>query len=367
MPVVVLFYQENDLGMKEIFILKAIYSFSIVGLEIPSGWMADVLGRKKTLIIGAVLGSAGIMMYSFSYGFWAFAIAEIILGAGNSFVSGADSALLYESLKSEGKQKDYVRHEGQITSAGNFAEAIAGIAAGFLAAISLRAPFYVQFIVTSLAIPAAFTLSESNIKQAAQFKSLKLFANQIRPIFNNNSELRIAVMLSALTGSATLTFAWLVQPFLKAINLPVEFFGVVWTVLNLSVGVSSALAFALEGKFKRQKEILIIILILTAGYLFSGFFISREGIIFLFLFYLGRGLATPIFKNYINQHTPNQMRATILSVRNLIIRILFATTGPFWGWISDEISLNLAFILAGLLYFLSTVVAVWPWIKRSKS
>jgi MFS family permease len=56
----------------------------IVALEIPSGWMADVWGRRKTLILGTILGSAGFMMYSFSYGFWAFILAEIILGAGHS-------------------------------------------------------------------------------------------------------------------------------------------------------------------------------------------------------------------------------------------------------------------------------------------
>jgi len=92
MPVVVLFYQDNGMGMHEIFILKSIYSLAIVALELPSGWMADVWGRKKTLLLGAVLGSAGFLMYSFSYGFCAFVAAEIVLGAGHSFVSGADSA-----------------------------------------------------------------------------------------------------------------------------------------------------------------------------------------------------------------------------------------------------------------------------------
>lgn len=97
MPVVVLFYQDNGMGMQEIFMLKSIYSIAIVVLEIPSGWMADMWGRKKTLILGAVLGSAGFLMYSFSFGFFAFAMAEIVLGAGHSFVSGADSAMLYEA------------------------------------------------------------------------------------------------------------------------------------------------------------------------------------------------------------------------------------------------------------------------------
>ena len=104
MPVVVLFYQDNGMGMHDIFVLKAIYSVAIVAMEIPSGWMADIWGRKKTLILGSILGSAGFLMYSFSYGFWAFVLAEIILGIGHSFVSGADSAMLFDSLKDAKKQ-----------------------------------------------------------------------------------------------------------------------------------------------------------------------------------------------------------------------------------------------------------------------
>ena len=105
MPIVVLFYQDNGMGMHEIFQLKAIYSIAIVVMEIPSGWMADVWGRKKTLILGSILGSAGFLMYSFSFGFWTFAIAEVILGIGYSFVSGAESDCSRASLHSVPQQK----------------------------------------------------------------------------------------------------------------------------------------------------------------------------------------------------------------------------------------------------------------------
>jgi MFS family permease len=366
MPVVVLFYQDNGMGMHEIFILKSIYSLAIVALELPSGWMADVWGRKKTLLLGAVLGSAGFFMYSFSYGFWAFVAAEIVLGAGHSFVSGADSAMLYESLKADKKSDRYIKHEGQITSAGNFAEALAGIAAGFLAAISLRTPFYFQFVVATLAVPAVLTLKEPLVQAATVGHSVKRMFLTIKNTLLKETDLRVSILLSAATGTATLTFAWLVQPFFKAIGLPVEWFGILWTALNLSVGISSAFAFRLEGKLNRRKEVFFIILILTLGYLLSGMAILYEGLIFIFIFYLVRGVATVVFKNYINQNTPSEIRATILSVRNFIIRISFAIIGPLLGWMTDHISLKMAFLLAGVIYFGAAVAAAWPWLLRKK-
>ena len=366
MPVVVLFYQDNGMSMHEIFVLKSIYSVAIVAMELPSGWMADVWGRKKTLVLGSILGSAGILMYSFSYGFWAFAVAEIILGVGHSFISGADSALLYDSLKSDGKTEKYVKHEGRITSAGNFAEAIAGVAAGFLAAISLRTPFYFQFFVASIAIPASITLIEPKLNAAHQFQSIKKMMQNIRDVFLTDTNLRISILLSAVTGTATLTFAWLVQPYFKAIGLPVELFGVLWTALNLTVGVSSAFAFRIEGFFSRRQEILFIIFSLTAGYLLSGIAVVCEGLVFLFLFYAVRGLATPILKNHINRYTQSDVRATMLSVRNFVIRISFAVIGPLLGWMTDNVSLNTAFLLAGGIYFMAAVVVAFPWLKQKQ-
>lgn len=364
MPVIVLFYQDSGMGMHDIFLLKSIYSVAVVVMEIPSGWMADVWGRKKTLIAGSILASAGFLIYSFSFGFWAFAIAEIILGVGHSFVSGADSALLYDSLKSTGKQNRYIREEGRITSAGNFAEAIAGIAGGFLAAISLRTPFYFQFAVAAMAIPASLTLLEPGINSTGHIRSVTKLMKNIRSTLTTNQNLRISLLLSALTGTSTLAFAWLVQPYFKAIGLEVELFGILWTALNLTVAVSSVFAHKIEYRLGRKSTLLFVFPLLAWGYILSGFMISVWGLAFLFLFYFVRGIATPVLKNYINQFTSSDVRATMLSVRNFIIRITFAVVGPLLGWVTDNIDLSSAFMLAGAIYLIAVAVILLPWLRK---
>ncbi|WP_319480622.1 MFS transporter [uncultured Draconibacterium sp.] len=363
MPVMLLFYKSNGLGSYELFVLKAIYSVAVVVMEIPSGWMADVWGRKKTLILGSILGSLGFLIYSFSYEFWAFVVAEIVLGIGLSFISGADSALLYDSLKADNKADKYTREEGRITSAGNFAEAIAGVVSGLLVYFSLRTPFYFQFGVAALAIPAAFTLIEPKVHAVEHMHSIRNLVKNIKNTLVSNTNLRVAILLSALTGTATLTFAWLVQPFFVAIGLPEELFGIFWTALNLSVGISSVFAYKIELFLGKRRSVLIVILLLSFGYFLAGISISYYGFVFLFLFYLVRGLATPIFKNYINQYTDSEVRATMLSVRNFIIRIAFAGIGPLLGWITDNVSLNKAFLLAGIIYIVAATVVSLPWLR----
>ena len=55
MPIIVLFYEDHGLGLQDVFILKSVYSVAAVTLEIPSGYLADVWGRKKCLILGCIL------------------------------------------------------------------------------------------------------------------------------------------------------------------------------------------------------------------------------------------------------------------------------------------------------------------------
>ena len=160
MPIIVLFYQENGLTMQDVFILQGVYSVAIVVLEIPSGYLADALGRKTTMIIGTTLGCAGFAIYSVSFGFWGFLLAEMTMGIGQSLISGADSAMLYDSLQAMGRRDQYLRLEGRMVSVGNFAEATAGILGGLLAEISLRTPFIAQTGVSFIGIPAAILLVE---------------------------------------------------------------------------------------------------------------------------------------------------------------------------------------------------------------
>ncbi|MDX9880678.1 MAG: MFS transporter [Prolixibacteraceae bacterium] len=362
MPVVVLFYQENGMNMQQIFMLKSIYSLGIVVMEIPSGYLADVWGRKKTLLTGAVLGSAGFALYSFSYGFWAFAAAELVLGIGYSFISGADAAMLYDTLKTSKKEGEYIKQEGRITSAGNFSEAFAGICGGLLATISLRMPFYFQFVIASVAVPAAFFLKEPRVHAKELAVGFRSTMQTVKQTFLH-VELRSALLVSSFTGTASLTFAWFAQPYFQKAGLPVALFGLAWTLLNLSAGVSAFWSYKAERRLGQKNSLLMIITGLSLGYILAAWKICLAGIAILFFFYMMRGVAHPILKDYINRHTSSEVRATILSLRDFVIRINFALIGPVLGYFTDHFSLEIAMLAAGCSYLLVALAAAWPLLR----
>jgi len=351
MPIVVPFYMENNLGMKDVMLLQGVYSITIVVLEIPSGYLADVLGRRKTVLIGSVFGFLGFFTYSLSYGLWGFLLAEIILGLGQSLISGADSALLYDSLLDLKKEKQYIKYEGRITSIGNIAEAIAGTLGGLIAGISLRAPYIGQTAIALIAIPAAFLLVEPVRHKALKILKFKEVMGIVKFSLLQKKPLQRNIFFSALIGTATLTMAWFVQPVFQRMKLPIEFFGVSWTVLNLIVGLTAAVAHRIESLIGERISIILIATLVPLGYLAISPVAGYSAFAILAVFYIVRGFATPVLKDYINRISESNIRATILSVRNFIIRFNFALIGPFLGWFTDTYTLQQAFLLAGIIFF----------------
>lgn len=357
MPIIVLFYQDNGLKMQDIFVLQAIYSIVIVILEIPSGYLADVLGRKTTLIIGTILGFCGFVIYSLSYDFWGFLTAEITMGIGTSLVSGADSAMLYDTLKAGNQKEKYLKFEGKMVSIGNAAEAVAGILGGLLAEISLRTPFYAQTAVAFIGIPAALMLIEPIRQEKIKKMDFKDILQIVRYALHEHTHLKWNILYSSVIGASTLTMAWFVQPYFNYVDLELSLFGVFWTLLNLSVAITSFVAYKVEYRLGQVKMIVFITLLLPLFYFILSQIDVIWGIAVLFLFYLMRGLATPVLKDYINRLTESSTRATVLSVRNFMIRLLFAGIGPFLGWYTDHFSLSQALALASIAFFVLAVVA----------
>jgi len=359
MPIIVLFYQENGLNMQDVLTLKGIYSVAVVALEIPSGYIADVWGRKKSLILGSILGCLGFVVYSFSSGFNSFLIAELILGVGSSFISGSDSAMLYDSLLRMNKEKEYLKQESRVMSVGNFAEALAGIAGGSLALISLRTPFVLQSFIAFIAIPASILLVDPNQNST----KVKVGFNHILSIVKfslwDNAKLRWNIVLSSVIGCATLTLAWFIQPYLRDLNIEVSTIGIIWTLLNLTVGITALSAHKTEGILGKTGTSIFIVLGISGGFILSGWFHSFIGVAVFFFFYFIRGIATPVLKDYINRITKSEMRATVLSVRNFIIRICFAIIGPFLGWYTDHFNISSALVLAGLIFFVLGGISVF--------
>lgn len=409
MPILFLFYKENGLSTQDLFLLKAAYSFAIVVMEVPSGYFGDIWGRKKSLILGSALGFVGFLLYAVSHGFWSFLLCELILGIGQSFISGSDSALLYDTLLAAGEKRRYTQIEGKLISLGNFAEAIAAPMGVTLALISLRTPFIFQALVAFTALPAAIFLHEPNLSDKAEtvpshakkkqrmsdngqrmsdngqrvtdngqrvtdngqrviqkdemgeakhgpsvFQSTDIL-DIVRYTLVENRLLKWHIFYSSIMGTATLTMAWFVQPCLDHFQVPLGLYGVIIPLLNLTAGFTAIYAWKLETHLGQNRTLFFIVLSISSGYFLVGNLPALLAMSALFYFYLARGIATPVLRNYINEITPSRIRATVLSIRSLIIRLSFVIVGPLLGWYADVTTVPAALSAGGILFLIGGV------------
>ena len=360
MPIIVLFFQEHGLTLTEVMILQSIYSFSVALFEIPSGFIADVFGRKRTIVLSTIFTFIGFLVFSFFGGFYAFAIAQVLVGIGGSLMSGSDSAIIYDTLLETNSKTTYTKIEGRTYAIGNFSEAFAGILGGFLAVGSIYMPIYVQTSILFFSIPIAFTLIEPSMhKENKLDRSFKAVLEVVKFAMVDNQKLKWLIIYSSAIGVATLSMAWFAQPFFKSINIPLAYFGILWAVLNFSAGLTSFNAHLLDKKDNNYKILFYLALSMLTSFIFLGYNASVFGLIFILFIYLLRGLVTPILRNEINENTTSNKRATVLSIRSLIIRISFAISAPILGYIADNYSLAISFYgLAIVVGFFSILSAI---------
>ena len=121
MPIIWLFYEANGLTIRDLFVIQSIYSVTIVLIEIHSGYIADVFGRKNSMVVGTFFSFLGVLTYTLSFGFDGFLVAALCLGVGQSFISGSDTALMYDSLAELNRSEDFIKLEGRTISMGNLA------------------------------------------------------------------------------------------------------------------------------------------------------------------------------------------------------------------------------------------------------
>ena len=359
MPIIILFFKENGLSLTEIMVLQGAYSLTVALFEVPSGYLADLFGRKACIVFSTIFSFVGFLFFCFFSGFYYFLIAQILVGFAGSLISGSDSALIYDTLLQTNNKDDYAKIEGRNYAIGNFSEATAGIFGGFLAVSSIYLPVYVQTAFIFLSIPIAFTLVEPEIKNITSSKnSLQSIFILVKSTLLESSKLRWLIVYSSAMGVATLSMAWFSQPFFIAIDLPLVLFGIFWALLNFSSGISSYNSHYFSNKFN-YKSLIYFSVIMSLSFFLLGSSIISYGLFFIFIIYFLRGIVTPILRNEINKITSSNIRATVLSVRSFIIRVSFAILAPVLGFIAEHNSLSITFYFLAFVVGFSTLLSAF--------
>jgi len=346
MAIITLFWKDQiGLSLAEIMLLQGIFSLATLLMEYPSGYLSDRLGYRFSLNLASVLGILGWGVYTFADSFGDVLLAEILLGVSYAFISGSDSALLFETLRRQGREELYSRYDGRMTGCAQFGEAAGALFAGLLYAAAPLLPFLIQVGVWILALLISRTLTEAPRETTEAVGShLGESLRTCRLAFIDSGRLRSTILLASVLGLCSFYPVWLIQPYMQLSGVPLSWFGPVWAGANLTVAIFSLLSHRLHFQLGDRGMIIFFLLLIGCGYLGLGLAQSLWGFLFYYLLTAMRGLQGPMLRNHIQQGSERRNRASILSLKSLVFRLLFVASGPLVGHLADTAGLPAAFL-----------------------
>jgi len=367
-PVLVPFFQSKGLTLAEVFYLQAVYAACIVILEAPAGYLADVLGRRVALMIGATAHGAGYFLLNFADDFYGLLLFEIAMGVAVSMMSGADLALLFDSEKSlstEDSEHTYsLAHLGFMKA---LSEGLGALLGGVIAMYSFDLMVLIQSALAWGCLIMVFFITEPPVHNETEDGNRRITLTEIwKHIVNGDPVLKLVFVALPVYNLATINVAWLVQPYWDNMGLSLAWFGVLWFAQSLTVAVASKCGYALERNKGAVVALLIIGVLPVVGIFGMALLSGWYGVAAGFVLFFCRGLYQVILVNALNRRIPSRFRATVNSLNSLLFRLGFIITGPLTGYLADSYGVNSALAVVGGLSAMSFVLIMLPLIRAVK-
>tara|TARA_R110002073_G_scaffold37377_3_gene107995 strand:+ start:823 stop:2025 length:1203 start_codon:yes stop_codon:yes gene_type:complete len=368
-PVIVPFFMEKGLSLADIFYLQAVFATAIVVFEAPSGYFADVFGRKTALLIGSVIHGIGYFYLNFADDLASLIIFEITVGIAASMLSGADLALLYDTQKTlQGDEE--IEHSKVIAHLGFFrssSEGLGALAGGALVLWSFDAVVIVQSAAAWMCLVLALLITEPPFKKMKEESERIQISAILRHLFMSDPLLRNIVIAIPLYSLATFHVAWLMQPYWEAQGISLAMFGLLWFSQSLVVAAAAKFGFVIERRHGAVLSLLLMGLLPIVGHFGMAWAQGWLGILIGMLLFVCRGLNQVILVNALNRRVPSEFRATANSFTSFLFRFSFIGTGPVVGYLAESQGLEVTLNILGIASILLFVFVMLPLVQSVKA
>jgi len=310
-------------------------------VEIPSGVIADIVGRKKAIVAGNALMTVGNFLIAISSSFFGITLWYLIWTIGYAFQSGATEALAYDSLKRQGFEEEWHRVISTSTIISKAAMLITTGLGGIMFTVWFRLPYLAISLVGLLGLIAALLLQEIQVKKPEGTASFALYWQQIKDgmsVLRKKSVFPIALLALAVAGISYMYNWGLLRP------LTAERFGYTpetYAYLISVTGVAGIIAMSVLPRLRKLFS-LERFLYLLGGMYALVFFVMGFSHLWLIggvLMILQSILSTYMdiaFSQFINLHTREEHRATTLSAVALFTRLPYVFLALVIGQLADS-------------------------------
>jgi len=355
LPVWIIFFQQKFSFIQISFALS-VQSLAAILFEIPTGAVADVFGRKFSVVSGIALQGLLWLVFPFISLDVLLYCAFFLMGFLRTLESGADKAWIIDWLKcNKGGNliHDMLIKIQSLSSIGLMLSSL--LATLLLCFFEIKILFLVQgcgYLFESLFL--FFFAKESNYRKKKTrnkrliHDALDTSQKGVKFMLNNKSLLYLVLAASFAVCSKDFgCFAW--QPFLVNLTLPVEYLGMVCSIISLMGIVTPFFSKQLLRKIGHEKYYLALTTFIEFLFLLSLYFIDKPffalGVIVYMFVSVITDLQSPVSSLYFQSLIPNKIRATMGSVQSMIFAVFSFILTIAGGYAMDKIGPKLTMIL----------------------
>jgi predicted MFS family arabinose efflux permease len=353
-PVYTLYLQSNDLNYVQVNSLWGIIVATMFLTEVPTGIVADRIGRKRAINVALGLQVLGEVIFLLGENYWTFALAAAIGGLGFAFSSGATEALMYDSLKTQGRQNEMTKAMGFLSAAKRSANLVAFSIGGIFVATLTQERFAMAIAATASAVFAgwlvSFTLREPPVDDddGKRKGSLTLLTDGLA-LLRDDRTFRRLVLLAVATVPFIDYLMNLYQPRFVDIGVPSIWLGLALALASGLSIVGARYAYWLEARFGTRTSLLLVTVLPGVLYLvLAAIVLPALAVLVFIVLYGSMSLKDPVFSGHLNRHIESSNRATVLSLVAMGSGIYVALLGLVIGQIA-QVSLTYAFIFMGVV------------------
>jgi MFS family permease len=348
----VLYLAFKGMSLIQIGILESIYHITGLLFELPTGAIADIYGKKFSVVVGRILSVIACILMITSSSFWGFALAFALGSAAGSLNSGAAEALVYDSLKELGEEDRYKKIWGNLAFVMSIAQGIAVLLGGILADRRFLYAYLAGLIIQAAALTASLRFTEPPVHSVGVEQYENPLLKQVKismKVLKGRRIVLYLIMFSALVGSLQVTVFYYSQKYFSDISYSKTLIAVICAFSSLIEAVSSKYAYKFEKQLK-LKGTLITIASVNILSLMGLAFIRSMAVLFFLLTSVTGGLGFTIFSDYINSRIPSEYRATILSFDGLCFSMFMICIFPLFGLLAEKINFSVTFGITALMY-----------------
>ena len=365
-PILILTLQQlAHMSLENIYTLEAVCVVLTLFIDIPTGALSDMIGRKKMLIIAQILLFLSFLCFAFMEQEWHAWVANIFWGIGYAFKSGTDKALLQETCIALNKDKSFYRkYIGKAQGYRLLLMAICAPIATWLGSENLRIPLYWSIPTLIIPLICVFILTEPprEITELTVNEHVKQMRKGLIDTCSSNKVVWIT-LYACIMGTASKIWFFTYNPYCEKVGIEVKDFGWLFFFINLIAWISSIYGQKVEKKI--GEKAVAYILIPTIGIpIFAMGILPLPIMSYCVLFQnIIRGMAGPFIDGMTEKFLKSETRATVLSVQSSIM-CAFAAIGLWlFGKIVDRQGLLESLEIIGIITLVSFLGLMLFWKK----